>query len=289
MRTLRKSPAFTATAVLSLALGIGANTALFTLINAVTWRHAADRRSRAPAPARAAGADGPGVFPGFTYQQYRMIRDHNRVGGLAAYLARPVQRQHRRSNWSPPRTASWSRASYFSLLGVPPAAGRTLGPDDDRVPSGHPVAMISYGYWKRRFGLDPAVVGRSISLSGVPFTIVGVTPPEFFGVEVGTAPDLFVPVMMQPVVMPVSENLLDNPNNTSSWLQIVARLKPGVSVAQANAALATLARKWRSGGLAKPERQGQRPAPHPLDAGAHVRPPPGSPTCARNSRRLFAS
>ena len=136
---------------------------------------------------------------------------------------------------------------YFPLLGVAPAAGRALGPGDDRVPLGHPVAMISHGYWKRRFGLDPAVVGRAISLSGVSFTIVGVTPPEFFGVEVGTSPDLFVPVMMQPAVMPVSENLLVNPINGVSWLRVIARLAPGVSMPQAVTALGTLApeAEWR--------------------------------------------
>ena len=104
--------------------------------------------------------------------------------------------------------------NYFSLLGVRPVRGRLLGLDDDRVPSGHPVAVISDGYWQRRFGRDPQIVGRQLSLSGVPFTIVGVTPPEFFGVEVGTAPNLFVPVMMQPVVMPVTENLSIAPRSS---------------------------------------------------------------------------
>src|SRR5438132_4950758 len=98
--------------------------------------------------------------------------------------------------------------NYFSLLGVNPIAGRAIGVEDDRVPNGHPVAMISHGYWKRRFGLAPSVLGRSISISGTPFTIIGVTPPEFFGVEVGAAPDIFVPIMMQPTAMPAFENLL---------------------------------------------------------------------------------
>ncbi len=138
---------------------------------------------------------------------------------------------------------------YFPLLGITPAAGRTLGPDDDRVPLGHPVAMLSYGFWKSRFRLDPAVVGSQITLSGTPFTVVGVTPPEFFGVEVGAAPEIFVPVMMQPAVMPVSENLIDNPINQVPWLSILARLRPGVSEPQAMAALAALAQNeetdWR--------------------------------------------
>ena len=128
--------------------------------------------------------------------------------------------------------------NYFSVLGVSPRAGRAIGPDDDLAPNGHPVAMISYGYWKRRFGLDQSAIGRDIAISGTRFTIIGVTPPEFFGVEVGTAPDLFLPIMMQPAVMPDFENLLDNPIIYRTWLQVVGRLEPGVHAQQAAAALA---------------------------------------------------
>ena len=244
VRSLAKSPGFTATAVISLALGIGANTALFTLVDAVTWRMLPVRD---PATLLLLGQrQGTAISNGFNYQQYEVIRDHNRVLDLAAYSrARLNVSIDGRSE--PPSEGQLVSGHYFPLLGVAPAAGRALGPDDDRVPGGHPVAMISYGYWKRRFALDPAVVGRSISLSGMLFTIVGVTPAEFFGVEVGTSPDLFVPVMMQPVVMPVSENLLVNPVNGIEWIGIVARLKPGVSAPQAETALGSLApeAEWR--------------------------------------------
>ena len=126
---------------------------------------------------------------------------------------------------------------YFGLLGVAPAIGRAIGPEDDRVPNGHPVAMLSDGYWTSRFGGDTAVVGRSISISGTPFTIIGVTPPEVFGVEVGAAPALFVPVMMQPAVIPTFENLLDDPIIFRQRLRVLARLRTGVSPEQATAAL----------------------------------------------------
>jgi predicted permease len=188
------------------------------------------------------------VSHGFSYQQYTLIRDLNDVLDLAAYA--PV----RLNIWvdgqlEPTGEGQMVSGNYFSLLGVRPAAGRILGPEDDRVPRGHPVAMISYGYWKRRWGLDPAIVGRHLTLSGVSFAIVGVTPPEFFGVEVGTSPQVFVPIMMQPVVMPVSENLLDNPSLFSSWLRVIARLNAGVPEARANTVLATLAQSeetdWR--------------------------------------------
>src|SRR5262249_34188180 len=123
--------------------------------------------------------------------------------------------------------------NYFSLLGVNPIAGRPISAEDDVVPNGHPVAMISYGYWKQRFGLSPSVVGRTIAISGTPFTIIGVTPPEFFGVQVGTSPSLFLPVMMQPTAMPDSENLLTDPILYNTWLQIVSRMAPGATAAQA--------------------------------------------------------
>jgi predicted permease len=238
LRSLRRSPGFAATAILSLALGIGANTALFTLIDAVMWRllpvHAPERLLVLTQRQDAASENG------FTYQQYALIRDNTRVLTLAAY-ARVRLNVRIDGQQEPTAEGQLISGSYFPLLGVPPAAGRALGPEDDRVPLGHPVAMISYAYWQRRFGLDPGVIGRPIALSGTPFTIVGVTPPEFFGVEVGTAPDLFVPIMMQPVVMPVSENLLVNPHLYLTWVHAIGRLEPGVSPAQAAAALSTLA------------------------------------------------
>jgi putative ABC transport system permease protein len=246
LRSLRKTPGFTATAILSLALGIGANTALFTMINAVTWRMlpVADPEHLLVLSPR----QGTFVGQGFTYPQYSLIRDSNSVLDMAAYS--PVRLNVTIDGHAEP-TAEGQMVSgqYFSLLGVRPAAGRLLGPDDDRVPFGHPVAMISYAYWNVRFALNPAVVGRELTLSGRPFTIVGVTPREFFGVEVGAAPQIFVPVMMQPVVVPTSENLLDRPILNAPWLRPVVRLKEGVSVAQAHAALARLAESpetdWR--------------------------------------------
>ncbi len=98
--------------------------------------------------------------------------------------------------------------SYFPFLGVDAIAGRTIGPEDDVNPNGHPVAVISHSYWERRFELDPSVLGRTIHLSGTPFTIIGVAPREFFGLEVGRAADILVPIMMQPTVMPAAENWL---------------------------------------------------------------------------------
>src|SRR5262252_7997662 len=221
-RTLSKAPAFTAAAVLSIALGIGANTAIFTLIDAVMWRMLPVKD---PAGLWIAG-------DGMTYQQYRAVRDHQPAAEIGAYSPARLN-VNVDGAFEPTIDGQLVSGGYFSLLGVNPVIGRAISVEDDRVPNGHPVAMISYGYWKRRFGLTPSILGRSISISGTPFTIIGVTPPEFFGVDVGTAPDLFVPVMMQPAAMPAFENLLVNPIIHRTWLTALARLKPGIHVLQA--------------------------------------------------------
>jgi predicted permease len=177
-----------------------------------------------------------GVFTGFTYQNYQLLHDNNPVATLAGYTTAPINV----SIDGPPEPSlqgTLVSGEYFSLLGVNPIIGRAIGPDDDRVPNGHPIAMLSDGYWERRFARDPSVIGRTIRLSAMPFTIVGVTPPEFFGVEIGTAPDIFVPLMMQPTVMPAFENLLDNPIVGRTWVQAIARTKPGVTSARAAAAM----------------------------------------------------
>ena len=244
VRALARSPVFAATAVLSLALGIGANTALFTLVDAVSWRllPVRDPRSLLMLVQR----QGPSVAAGFSYQQYVAIRDHAPAVRLAAY-GRARLNVSVEGQAGPAADGLLVSGVYFPLLGVEPALGRTLGPDDDRVPLGHPVAVLSHGYWKRRFALDPGVLGRTVTISGAPFTIVGVTPADFFGVEVGSSPDLFVPLMMQPTVMPVSENLLAEPINGVSWLRVLARLQPGVSSAEASTVLGGLAPavEWR--------------------------------------------
>lgn len=239
LRTLRKSPAFTLTVVLSLAVGIGANTALFTLLNTVMWKLLPVKD---PEGLIVFGQQNPAwAVTGFTFQQYGAFHDQHAAVSVAAYS--PVSLNVTIDGRTEPTTGGQLvSGGYFSLLGVPAGLGRLLGPDDDRVPMGHPVAVISDGYWRSRFGADPAIVGRTLALSGVPFTIVGVTPADFFGLEVGSAPRIFVPIMMQPVVMPVSANLLaDRPTVYSTWLRVVGRLAPGVPMADAEVRLNAMA------------------------------------------------
>jgi predicted permease len=231
---LRKSPGFTAAVVLSLGLGIGANTAIFTLMDAVMWRMLPVKD---PEGLLVAGRQQGGTIEtGFTYGEYRLVRDNNSVANVAGYTTAPINV----SVDGPPEPSIQGQlvsGGYFPLLGVNPVIGRAIGADDDRVPNGHPVAMLSHGYWERRFARDPSVVGRTIRLSAMPFTIVGITPPEFFGVEVGTSPDIFLPLMMQPTVMPAFENLLESPIVNRGWIQVIARTKPGISRDQAAAAM----------------------------------------------------
>ncbi len=232
LRLLRRSPVFTAAVTLSLALGIGANTAIFSLIDAVMWRTLPVRNPEGLV--LLTHSRGTTFQGGFTYPQYRIMRQQQSRGftELAAWSTVRLNVSVD-GNLEPTTDGQLVSGNYFSLLGVSPIAGRAISAEDDLVPNGHPVAMISYGYWKRRFGLSPSVIGRNIAVSGTQFTIIGVTPPEFFGVQVGTSPSLFLPVMMQPTAMPDSENLLDQPILYSTWLQVATRLAPGATAAQA--------------------------------------------------------
>jgi predicted permease len=238
LRQLRKNAGFASVVVVSLALGIGANTAIFTLIDAVLLRMLPVEE---PRELYFVSRHRPtGTELGYTHEDFRSLRAANPVfTDIAAYGTARINVSIGGSI-EPTAEGQLVTGSYFSVLGIKAIAGRTIGPDDDRNPNGHPVAVITHSYWKRRFESDPSAIGRTIALSGTPFTIIGVTPPDFFGIEVGRAADIFVPAMMQPAVMPASENLLDNPIIITGWLTAVGRLKPEHTAQQAAAALAAL-------------------------------------------------
>ena len=124
--------------------------------------------------------------------------------------------------------------NYFDVLGVQPALGRLLVASDDVVVDANPVAVLSFSYWQRRFGSDPAVVNQSILINGRPFTVLGVAPPGFHSVVMGDTPNLFVPMTMKAEIMPGVTDLLDI---TSRWLNIVGKLKPGLTREQAEAGI----------------------------------------------------
>src|SRR4029450_13391511 len=238
VRTLRVKPSFTATVVLSLALGIGANTAIFTLTDAIMWRMLPVRNPEDLL--LLARTQGGAIGHGFTYGEFRLFHDRNQTFSDPASYSRVRLNVSVAGSMEPTVEGQLVSGGYFSTLSVRAVAGRTIGVEDDRFPNAHPVAMLSYGYWKRRFSPYPSIPDKTISLCGTPFTVIGVTPPEFFGVEVGVAPDIFVPVMMQPAVMPASENLLERPIIYAAWLRVLGRLRPNVPVQQATAEMAVL-------------------------------------------------
>jgi predicted permease len=227
-RTLRRSPAFTAVAILSLALGIGANTAIFSLIDAVMLRMLpVEEPARLVQITRSWGTQ-PGSF---SYPLFAQVRDHTR--SFAGIFAQSDAGRREIAFHGAPETVDTEIVSdsYYSVLGVTPVAGRVFTPDD-RAAGSAPVAVVSYAYWKRRFGLDPSVMGAVFTLHGAVFTIVGVTPPQFFGASPGHAPELTLPIRMEAQI-PGGPSSPDDPH--TNWLSVMARLKPQASLPQAAA------------------------------------------------------
>jgi predicted permease len=236
VRMLFKNPALTAAAVLSLGLGIGANTTIYTLVNTVLLR---------PLPIR----DGSGVLSVFT-------TDEKNKGGFNDFMSisRPNYEDYRDRNQTFTEMSARQgmalslsghgqpeqivgeivSGNFFSLLGVKPARGRFFIPEEDKVKGASPVAVLSHGFWNRQLGADPAIVGKSLTLNGQPFTVVGVAPPGFIGVNALGGPDVWVPMAMHEQVLTgfQAENFDDR--RALLW-DVVGRLKPGVTVEQARA------------------------------------------------------
>jgi predicted permease len=230
-RMLIKSPALTIVAVVSLALGIGANTAIFTLVDRLLLRTLPVEQPEQ----LVTFANYGGKNTSISYPLYVDYRDRNEVlSGILAYSQAAFSMSN--AGQTERLIGNIVTGNYFSVLGVSPARGRFFLPDEDATPGASPVAVLSYGLWKRRFNADPAVIDKTISLNGVPFTIIGVAPAEFTGVVRGSSPEIYVPMMMQAQAMPSWGDALTA--RTMSWLEVIGRLKPGVTREQAQAALA---------------------------------------------------
>jgi predicted permease len=255
LRQLRRKPGFALVVVISLSLGIGANTAIFTLIDAVLLRMLPidDPAGLQFIVPRQASGDSRG----FEYPEFRRLRAASPVFVDVAAYGTTRLNVSVDGSVEPTAEGQLVSGSYFPLLGVHAVAGRTIGPADDVNPNGHPIAVISYGFWKRRFGLEPSAVGRTIHLSGTPFTIVGVAPREFFGVEVGRAADIWVPLLMQPAVMPAAENWIGEHISRTFWLTLIGRVKPEYTAPQAEAIVAGL--DVLDPLYTKPAKRGERP------------------------------
>jgi putative ABC transport system permease protein len=246
LRQLRRKPGFATVAILTLALGIGANTAIYTLLDQALLRRLPVQDSQRLVMLRYSGSNTGHVssYGGddknyFSYPMYRDIRDRGSVfsGILATDAVRVGLQWHNQPELVHGELVS---ANYFEVLGVKSAAGRLFVASDDQAQNANPVAVLSYGYWQRRFGSDPQVLKQDVLINGHPFSVIGVARAGFHSVVSGQTPDVFLPMMMKPQVTP-GWNDLDN--RRSAWLNIIARLKDGVSREQAEAALAPL---WHS-------------------------------------------
>jgi predicted permease len=252
LRQLRKSPAFTATVIVTLALGVGANAAVFTLFDQVLLRMLPVERPKELVRFEWTGAfsgsfssfggDSEGHHNYFSYPMYKDLRDQNQVfsGILAADKTQVGISWH---NQAESQDAEVVTGNYFQLLGLKPALGRLLTQQDDSAKNANPVLVLSYSYWKTHFAASRDVVGQTVLINGHTFTILGVAPANFDSAIGGYRPGVFIPISMVEIAMPwMVPN--DNLNNHHSvWLTIVARLKPGVSASQAQASLGPL---WHS-------------------------------------------
>lgn len=253
VRQLRKAPVFTLVAVATLALGIGANTAVFTLLDQALLRSLPVLHPEQLVRLQFTGSTrghfnsfGGDDHDYFSYPMYRDLRDQNKV--FASLIASDLQNVSVQWNNKPDLVGcELASGNYFHTLGLQPAMGRLFVPADD-VPNSSPVVVLSFNYWKRQFGSDPRVLNQTLLINAHPFTIVGVAPPGFHSVVAGATEEVFVPLTTKNVITPRWQDLDDF---NSHWLMIVGRLKPGESRLQAEGGLQPLWHALRAAELAR--------------------------------------
>jgi predicted permease len=246
LRQLRKYPAFSAIAVLTLAVGIGANAAIFSLVDQVLLKRLPVAEPDRLVMLKFTGSDTghTSAFGGqaedyFSYPMYRDLRDQNSVfSGMLCMF--PTQVGVRWRNTPSLANSELVSGNYFSVLGVQPALGRLFIPEDSAARGSAPLVVLSYRYWAEHLGADQSVINQGILINGNAFTIIGVVQPGFDSVIGGTVPDFFVPITMKAQMTPQWDELDDR---RSKWLNIVARLKPGVTVQQGEAGINPL---WKA-------------------------------------------
>jgi macrolide transport system ATP-binding/permease protein len=237
LRLIVKAPAFTVTAVLTLALGIGAGTAVFRVVNAALLRPLPGlaRPDDLVALYRTQKSD---AFDNFSYPDYLEYRDRNQsLSGLAAHCGASLSLSY---GGAERLRGDLVTGNYFAVLGVRPALGRLFTSEDDSLPSPHAVAVLSYGLWQRKFAADPRAIGTGIALNGYPYTIVGVAAESFRGAQTGDSVDVWVPLSTQPQTLPrLSQGIFES--RSAGWLVLFGRLKPGVGFGQVEAEIKTIA------------------------------------------------
>jgi predicted permease len=244
VRAFLRSPGFTAATVLSLTLGIGATTAIYSLVDQVIYHALPIRDPEQLALVDWEGEHVTGGFGSYNLMSYPFCRDvQHQTRVFAGVVCRAQVDAVNFSAGGDPRpiSAELVSGSYFPVLGVGPAVGRVLGPEDEGVPGTGQVVVLSYGFWQAQFGGALDVVGRKISINNHPMTIVGVAAARFRGIDVGAVPALWMPASMYAQAIPGVEDVFDTPTR---WMQILGRLRLGVGVAQAQAGLQPWFKTW---------------------------------------------
>jgi predicted permease len=253
LRQLRRSPGFAVTAVLTLALGIGANTAIFSLLDQALLRSLPVRDPQQLVVLKSTGTAWSGSSSNnggedgdyFSYPMYKDLRDQNQVfDGLIATA--PATAGFTRDASSQVLDVELVTGNYFNVLGVQPALGRMFSPSDD-APNATPATVVSFDFWRNNLASDPRVVGSTVSLNGHPFQVIGVAAPRFHSAVWGQTPEVFVPMAMVNQVTSYDGGGL--PDHFSRWMNILGRLKPGVSAAKAQVGVAPLWHALRSNEL----------------------------------------
>ncbi|MGH9319248.1 MAG: ABC transporter permease [Vicinamibacteria bacterium] len=238
LRSLARAPLLTAVGILSLALGIGANTAIFTLFDQVLLRllPVEDPRSLLMVATRGSHSGSNRGRNALSYPMYKDYRERNAVfDGMLCRRGETVNVGFR--GVTERASAELASGNYFEVLGVEPALGRVLMPEDERGPGAEPVIVLGHDFWRNRFSGDRDIIGQALSVNGHAMTVVGVAAPGFHGVSLGFQPSLYVPVTMKKQITPSWDDLEDR---RSRWVQVFARLSPRVTRERAEASLQTL-------------------------------------------------
>ncbi len=243
VRMLTKNPVFACVVVLTLALGIGANAAIFSLLDKVLLQSLpVANPDQLAVLSTYDPKEGPDIDSSFSYSMYQDLRDRNSVfsgviarGGTQMNVSYGDQTERVRGELV--------SGNFFEVLGVRPWAGRLFTQEDDRTPGAHPVAVLSYSFWESRFNKDPNLFGKTILVNNTPLTVLGVTPPGFYGLDLSNNPDVRVPLMMTPVFNPLPPTRLTSRRH--QWLSVMARRKDDVTTEQAQASLSVLYRQIR--------------------------------------------
>ncbi len=244
LRGLARTPLFTITAILSLALGIGSNTAIFSLLDQMLLRTLPVLNPQElvflyhPGPLQGSVSTDEAGDPSFSYPMFRELQKRQSpFSGLAGASGASASLAYK--NQPLPGTARLVSGNYFEVMGVRPALGRLFTAEDDRTPGGHPLVVLSHSYWSNRFGSDLSLLNQPMVINGYTMTVIGVAGKGFFGERFGSTPDVFIPISMKKEMTPDWNGLEDRKNY---WVTLSGRLKPGVTMTQADAAINALYR-----------------------------------------------